>query len=193
MGATRPWWQTVALILAAGARSSAGAPGPAERGSAGCDKVRRVGVQLPAATLLAHHHVLDPCSDPAWPDDGRLVRERCAGFEQRVVLLGDERPLVHVEADAVTHPMPKIGPVAGLLDGCPAGAVDLGAGHARPGGRAAGFLCRQHRCVSANVLRSRLPAEDRASEIRAVAIEDGTEVEQHSLAVSKRPARARAA
>src|SRR5215469_3210820 len=174
----------------------AGAPAASrhwQRGSAGGDKVRRVGVQLPAATLLAHHHVLDAYSDPSLPDDGRLVCERHPDFEKSVLLLGDEGPLVHVEADAVAHPMPEVRSVAGLFDGRTARAVDLGAGHTRSRRRAAGLLRCQHRCVRPYVFGGRLPAQDGATEVRAVAVEHGAKVKQDRLAFPKGPACTRTA
>src|SRR5215467_2599576 len=164
-----------------------------ERGSGGGDQVGRVGVQLPAAALLAYHDVLDAYADLALPDDGRLVCERHPGFQRCALFLGDERPLVNIEADAVAHPMAKVGPVAGVLDRRPAGPVDLRAGHRGTCCGPAGLLCRQHRCVGAQIPGGRLAAEYGATEVRAVAIEHGAEVEQDGLALAEGPRCTRAA
>ena len=84
-----------------------------------------VGVEAPPAALLDHDDVLDPQAVAAGDDDRRLVGERHAGLERRLVLGREERPLVDVHADAVAHAVAEVLAEARVLDRRAAGGVDV--------------------------------------------------------------------
>ena len=110
----------------------------------------------------------------------------------RRVLDRDVRLLVHVEADAVAHPVAEVRTEPGLLDRRAAGRVDVARERARDGGGASRLLRREHRRVRLGVAGGRLAAHDGATEVGRVARHvDGAEVEHHRLALADRlePAR----
>src|SRR6188768_3796998 len=144
-----------------------------------CHELLRVLLEVAAAALLADDDVLDPDPVGAGDDDRGLVGEGHPRLERRLVLRRDEGPLVDVEADRVTHAVAEVLPEPGLLDRRAARSVDLPRERARRRGRTAGLLRGEHRLVSALHLRGRLAAVDGAAEVRAVAVDDAAEVEQH--------------
>src|SRR3954453_19843115 len=83
-----------------------------DRGSWGGSAAARVPAGLQAvenasAALGAHDHVLDPNAEAPVEQDRRLVGERHSRLPPRPGLPREERPLVDVEADPVTHPVPE--------------------------------------------------------------------------------------
>src|SRR5205814_10060047 len=82
------------------------------------------------------------------------------------------------EADRVSGSVPEPLAVPSLLDDLAAGSIDLARRDARASGFDAGGLCRDHELVDAPELGIRFAHEDGAAEVRAVAIDDGAEVER---------------
>src|SRR5689334_8048480 len=89
------------------------------------DQVVGERVEVPAALVLDNDDVLDAKAPTVRDDQRRLVGEGHAGLEWSFVLGGEERPLVDVLADSVTHAVAEVLAEAVVLDRRPAGGVHL--------------------------------------------------------------------
>ena len=135
-------------------------------------------------------------AERARDDDRRLVGEGHPGLERGLVLGGEERALVDVEPDPVAHAVAEVLAEPGVLDRAAAGGVDLARERARPARGASRLGRGEHHVVGVDELRARLAGDHRAPEVRAVAVDDAAEVEQHSrigrqrvVALSRRSSR----
>ena len=168
-------------LLRSGAVDSVGRPAHALTMRSGG---KRFSFRPPSGSQTTTSSIRTP-KRPSTRIDGSSVKVMPASSE-RLLLLGDERALVDVQADAVPHAVLEVRAVASVLDRLPAGAVDLTREHARPERRSAGFLCGENEVVSLADLRPRLADADRSAEVRAVPVDDGAEVEHHDVSLLDR-------
>src|ERR1700730_8687358 len=141
------------------------------------DQRLRIAVQFSGSRRLAHDDVLDPGSHVAGPEDRWLDREGHARLERRLVFLRDERVLVDVQADGVAGSVAEPLAILPFFDDLTARAIDLARRRARTRGFDPSSLGRDHELVDAPKLGIRLADEDRAAEVRTIAVHDRPKVE----------------
>ena len=107
---------------------------------------------------------------PGHVDPG-LDRDDHAGGQRGLALLGQPRPLVDVEPDAVAQPVAEVLGVAGGVDDRARDGVDLAAGGPRAHGRERRLLGLEHQLVDLAVARVDVARRVGARAVRGVAVE----------------------
>src|SRR5262249_55282252 len=138
--------------------------------------------QRATAVLGDDDGVLDAHAAVFGEVDPGLHGDDVAGGERSIALRPDPRPLVDVEADAVTGRVEEGSPPAVAIDDLTADLVELGGADAGLHRVDARLLCLAYDVEHAPLLGRGRADHDGARHVRAVAVHQGAEVEHNEVA-----------